>query len=178
MHAEVASEPYVGPRPFAPGDRDIFFGRDPEVAEVVSLVIAHRSVLLYAVSGVGKSSLLRAGVDAMLADQGFEVLGPARFQSPTAPPADSTNVFTFAVLSELRAGLDLVDDDVSAGMTIGEFLASLPRSRDAYGFPSPRALVIDQFEEIFTLYPEHWEQRPDSCESSQRRSTKTLSCAY
>jgi beta-lactam-binding protein with PASTA domain/Tol biopolymer transport system component len=156
----VAGEPYVGPRPFAHGDREIFFGRDAEIAEIVSLVIARRSVLLYAVSGAGKSSLLRAGVDVALVDQGFEVLGPARFQSPVAPPADARNAFSFAMLRELRVALDLHEEEgVDAAMSIGDFLAALPRGVDTYGFPSPRVLVIDQFEEIFTLYPDHWEER-------------------
>lgn len=49
------SSPYVGPRPFGVADRDVFFGRDAEVAELASLVIAHPVVLLYAMSGAGKS---------------------------------------------------------------------------------------------------------------------------
>lgn len=85
MGVEAEREPYVGPRPYTEGDRLLFFGRDAEIAEVVSLVIAHRIVLLYSVSGAGKSSLLRAGVNGTLADQGFEVLGPLGFRSPIAP---------------------------------------------------------------------------------------------
>jgi hypothetical protein len=154
--ADVAREPYVGPRPFGEDDREIFFGREAEIAEMVSLVIASRTVLLYAVSGAGKSSLLRAGVDVKLAEQGFEVLGPARFQQPDAPPREVPNVYAFAALRTLSA---LVGEAPDGATTIGEFLAGLPRDTDPYGFASPRVLILDQFEELFTLYEDRWQHR-------------------
>ena len=157
----MGREPYVGPRPFSHDDRDIFFGRDAEIAEIVSLVIANRSVLLYSVSGAGKSSLLRAGVETALVDQGFEVLGPARFQSPVAPPADARNAYSYALVHELRAVLEVREDENDAATpSISELLASFPRGTDTYGFPTPRALIVDQFEEVFTLYQDRWDQRP------------------
>ena len=54
--------PFVGPRPFEKEDSDRFFGRTRETEELLSLIIAHRAVLVYSQSGAGKSSLLRAGV--------------------------------------------------------------------------------------------------------------------
>ncbi|MFY9796419.1 MAG: hypothetical protein WAK17_00515 [Candidatus Nitrosopolaris sp.] len=55
-------EPYVGPRSFG---RDIvdqrrFFGRDEEGDEIVSLISAHKLVLVYAQSGAGKTSIFNA----------------------------------------------------------------------------------------------------------------------
>ena len=49
--------PYPGPRPFESEESEIFFGRAREVRELVSLITAHRVVLLYAQSGAGKTSL-------------------------------------------------------------------------------------------------------------------------
>jgi len=54
--------PYVGPRSFEEEDRPNFFGRDEEGRQLASLVVSHRVVLLYAPSGAGKTSLLKAGV--------------------------------------------------------------------------------------------------------------------
>ena len=54
--------PYVGPRPFGERDQNNFFGRDDEARQLTGLIIAHRAVLLYAQSGAGKTSLLRAKV--------------------------------------------------------------------------------------------------------------------
>src|SRR5690242_8199491 len=70
--------PYVGPRPFERKHRDRFFGRDRESNEIVSLVIANSSLLLYAESGTGKSSLLNAAVIPLLEYEGYDVLPPAR----------------------------------------------------------------------------------------------------
>ena len=79
MTAEPSSRsPYPGPRPFEPGEHNLFFGRDREVADLLSLMIAHREVLLYAQSGAGKTSLLNAGVMPSLIQEGFEVLPVAR----------------------------------------------------------------------------------------------------
>ena len=52
--------PYVGPRPFERRHAALFFGRDREVNELVSLIISHTEVLLYSQSGAGKSSLVNA----------------------------------------------------------------------------------------------------------------------
>ena len=79
MTAEPSSRnPYPGPRPFERGEHNLFFGRDREVADLLSLMIAHREVLLYAQSGAGKTSLLNAGVMPSLIQEGFEVLPVAR----------------------------------------------------------------------------------------------------
>ena len=48
-------ELYVGPRPFEKEDRKLFFGRDHEARELLSLIIAHSEVLLNAPSGAGKT---------------------------------------------------------------------------------------------------------------------------
>ncbi|UCC53436.1 MAG: hypothetical protein JSV68_05595, partial [Anaerolineaceae bacterium] len=47
--------PYVGPRSFERKDGDLFFGREREVREILSLIIAHREVLVYAPSGAGRA---------------------------------------------------------------------------------------------------------------------------
>ena len=73
-------EPYVGPRSFTVDDGDRFFGRKDEIDEVVSLVMAHPVVIIYALSGVGKSSLISAGVVPMLRKEGFAAVPyPASF---------------------------------------------------------------------------------------------------
>ena len=58
--------PYVGLTHFGEDRADIFFGRDSERALIIGNLRAARLTLLYAQSGVGKSSLLRAGVAARL----------------------------------------------------------------------------------------------------------------
>ena len=53
--------PYVGLDYFVEEDAGLFFGRDGERKRIIGNLRASRLTLLYAESGVGKSSLLRAG---------------------------------------------------------------------------------------------------------------------
>lgn len=51
-------EPYKGLRSYTEADEDLFFGRDAERAILVDKILADKLTLLFAASGVGKSSLL------------------------------------------------------------------------------------------------------------------------
>ncbi|RWX42987.1 hypothetical protein H206_03294 [Candidatus Electrothrix aarhusensis] len=62
VESKVAVEPYIGLRPFSENERDRFFGRDREISILLNKIRANRLTLLLAASGVGKSSLLRAGI--------------------------------------------------------------------------------------------------------------------
>jgi hypothetical protein len=151
-----ARAPYIGPRPFETGDRDLFFGRDREAHEVSSLVFANKFLLLYAESGSGKTSLVNAGVLPLVAGK-LEVLPMARFQTrgPGAIP-DVANIYTYAVLS----GWAEPDDLSRLGQTtLAGFLAGRPRQTRPAAVPVPRLLVFDQFEELFTTNPDHWPER-------------------
>src|SRR5690349_7670749 len=54
--------PYVGLSPYKEDDAGRFFGRDTERDLVIANLLTSRLTVLYGPSGVGKSSLLRAGV--------------------------------------------------------------------------------------------------------------------
>lgn len=56
------SSPYVGLMPFSVEDQRYFFGREQDVELIVANVHAYPLTLLYGPSGVGKSSVLGAGV--------------------------------------------------------------------------------------------------------------------
>ena len=159
---ESDESPYVGPRPYSGEDRHDFFGRDGEVAELLSLIVSDRVVMLFAVSGAGKTSLLRAGLIPALEDQGFEVLPPFRPQAPEVPPLEAENVFAFAALSswieEHRAILG-EDDLVDSSTTFSDVLARIPHGVDEHGFTRPRLIIFDQLEEVFTSYQDRWHHR-------------------
>ena len=60
--AEATSGPYVGLTFYTQDKAAMFFGRESERKVLIGNLRASRLTLLYAGSGVGKSSLLRAGV--------------------------------------------------------------------------------------------------------------------
>jgi tetratricopeptide (TPR) repeat protein len=143
-------EPYVGPRPFEGAEQMLFFGRDAEAADLLSLVIAHPVVALYSPSGGGKTSLLNAKLLPSLRREGFDTLPAARVQweSPGEPGAEQPgNVYVHNVLKNWGG---------DPRETLAGYLGSLAASDRE---PSPRVVVFDQFEELFTLYPERWKDR-------------------
>jgi hypothetical protein len=161
----VASEiqernPYVGPRPFERQDRALFFGRDREASEVLSLVIAHRVLLLYAQSGAGKTSLINAGLIPLLEEEGFEVLPVARVRGlipKDIEPEEIPNLYVFNTLMSWVE--DEADPKELTQMPLAGFLKEREHPADEEGLPSPRVVILDQFEELFGFYPERWRDR-------------------
>ncbi len=157
----ATGSPYVGPRPFTGDDRAAFFGRDAEVDRLVSEVIASPTLVIYAVSGAGKTSLLAAGLRPALRHEGFDTLPTVRLGGLT-PRSGAANVFTSMTLQSLaqsRVGSPNEHWPTDPDVTIAGALAAVGPGTDEHGFPRPRALVFDQFEELFALHPEHWRDR-------------------
>ena len=67
--ARPRTTPYQGLQPYAEGDAPFFFGRDAERAILAANLMAAKLTLVYGASGVGKSSVLRAGVVHQLREQ-------------------------------------------------------------------------------------------------------------
>ncbi|MFL6120891.1 caspase, EACC1-associated type, partial [Actinophytocola sp.] len=128
--------PYPGLEAFRVEDSAHFFGREDGVEQLLAAVAGPDPVVLVGASGVGKSSLLRAGLLAAL-ERRFEagedvpwpaVLLPAPGPSPMSTLAERWAAVTGRPLAEVRAELDA-----------GRFPGS-----------ACRLLVVDQFEEVFT----------------------------
>ena len=154
-------EPFVGPRPFELHHRDIFFGRDKEINDIVSLTISHRVLVLFAQSGAGKTSLLNAGVIPSLINEDFDILPIARVRGmiPNEMSIDEvSNPYA------LNAIISWADEDESSLIelnktSISEFLKNRKIKIDEDGFPMPKCIIFDQFEELFTSYPNRWQDR-------------------
>ena len=160
----MSDSPFVGPRPFETEDRDRFFGRTRELEELFSLIIAHRAILVYAQSGAGKTSLLKAGVIPRLVEQAYKVLPPARVHGvlPADLPAEKVaNIFVFHALQHWTADLcHGPSAEECAQTTLAEFLKTLvPPCRPDEESAAPMVIVFDQFEEFFTANSHRWQER-------------------
>ena len=62
---------YPSIRSFERNEANIFIGREQETKHLLNKVMAERVVLLFAKSGIGKSSLLNAGLSPLLENRGF-----------------------------------------------------------------------------------------------------------
>jgi len=121
---------------FEAADRPIFFGRDEEVNHLVQRIVAHRLTVLFGQSGVGKTSLINAGVIPRLEEEGYTSLYLRVLREPAA--------------SIKQAVLQLKPNATSPPSHLH------PLSPDLCSFlektlPSGSRLVIllDQFEEFF-----------------------------
>jgi hypothetical protein len=155
--AAASDQPYVGPRPFEQQNDVRFHGRDREATDLAYLIIAERELVLYAQSGAGKTSMINAKVIPLLVSEGFDVLPIVRVQALLPTGSEQIpNVFAFNAISSL-------DPDAAAAppvaQTIADYLAQRPHTADADGVPGPRVIIFDQFEELFTAYPERWKDR-------------------
>ena len=150
---DASRNPYVGPRPFERNEGR-FFGRTRETQEIVSLVFGHPVVLVYAHSGAGKTSLFNAAVVPALETEQFEVLPLTRVRGLLPEDINReeiTNVYTFNALLNLEPE---TDPRTLIGKSLAAYLSERPRVEGNQDAPLPRALIFDQFEELFTLYSE------------------------
>jgi WD40 repeat protein len=130
----VPQSPYKGLASFEDSELDalLFFGREREVAAVAANVLANRLTVLYGPSGVGKSSLLGAGVARRLRELSGApvVVHDTWAEDPVARLIASVH----AECGELGATAGLVDTVAAAAQQSGEL-----------------HLLLDNFEE-YILY--------------------------
>ena len=141
LHLRREHNPYPGLAAFTEADADRFFGRETESAALWRKISSRRLLAVIGPSGVGKSSLLRAGV------------------APRAPPGWRVVVFTPGEAPTLSLARALAPDhsgDPAAMARLLGFndsdtaLAVVSRWRGQF---NEAVLVVDQFEELFTLNP-------------------------
>jgi tetratricopeptide (TPR) repeat protein len=146
---DTGRPPYIGLRAFRTEDNDRFFGRSQESNEVATLWRANKLTILYGASGVGKTSLLQAGVIPLLDPERFDILPIGRVPAglPLSDNPRARNPYVFAFLSSLAPSRPSTE---LAGQSIPKFLRQRGIKRDRYGDPVPILLAIDQAEEFFS----------------------------
>lgn len=169
------NNPYVGPRTFQKDEGDLFFGRDREARDLSALVATEKLVLFYAQSGAGKSSILNTRLIPELEAEFYEVLQKGRVSGELPEGVEVRNIYIYNLIRSL-IGHKIDDPGSIASLTMSEFLGRL--NEDEQGFfydadlkaplrgnpevkPWRRALIIDQFEEIFSTSIDAWEQRKE-----------------
>ena len=69
-----SSNPWKGLDSYSILDNSIFYGRSKETSKLIETIINNRFTILYGPSGVGKSSLLNAGIRPKLAEGQYFVI--------------------------------------------------------------------------------------------------------
>jgi WD40 repeat protein/DNA-binding SARP family transcriptional activator len=144
MEAAPDHAPYLGLRSFDLADASRFFGRSADVARLLDRLGDGRFLAVVGSSGSGKSSLVRAGLVAAL--RAGAIPGSDTWRTAVLRPGDRPLQALANALGELdpRAGPSaarLADDPSHLG-------AVLRAGNDPV---APTLLVVDQFEEVYTL---------------------------
>jgi hypothetical protein len=153
--APPRAAPYQGLRPFAEEDAAFFFGRDTERTILVANLMAARLTLVYGESGVGKSSILRAGV-----------VHHVREQERADAAAGGTPRLLVVYVDEWSGDpvarlLDRVAEEIARAFgrqapTVEGSPARLATSLAAWTarWNLDLLVILDQFEEYFLYHPD------------------------
>jgi WD40 repeat protein len=149
----LPESPYPGIDPFGYGDRGVFFAREGDTRHLFRLVVMYRGVLLYSDSGMGKSSLINAGLIPMALEDGYQ---PERIR---VQPRPNEEITIERVPMEAKAGPRCLPSIFARGscertvLSPRAFLDVLAQQAAGPARGAPRPLLIfDQFEEWVTLF--------------------------
>lgn len=149
--ALTRDDPWPGLAPFTEDQREYFFGREAEAAELLRRVRAHVLTILFGQSGQGKTSLVAAGLCPRLrAEDMVPIIVRLRPGESSHRLSDQVRA---AIAATIRDGvIDAPDPFATPGRSLWEYLHQrgfevwTPRNR-----PGTIVLIFDQFEEVFTL---------------------------
>jgi len=136
------SRPFMGLRSFEEKNKSQFGGRDKEIASLYRLVEDHNLTVVYGTSGIGKTSILKAGLMPELRQNFYYPIYIRIDFSSSKPPFDQLRDHLFQHMNQLDSRVEKMETK-----TIWEYLHQV-KLLDGLVIP---VLIFDQFEEIFTL---------------------------
>jgi WD40 repeat protein len=164
--------PYVGLTPFTERDAPFFFGREKERRLIAANLLASRLTLLYGASGVGKSSVIRAGVQRDFRVQAEQALASGRCpqalvvvftgwrDDPIAGLADCLSGSTAEILGKVAP--EPPPGDLPLDELLFQWIRRLDERALEVAGPSELGapirtellVVLDQFEQYFVYHPD------------------------
>lgn len=138
---------YPGTKPFAAEDQDIFFGRKQEIANILQLLALERTVVLFGKSGIGKSSLLNAGLLPELATNRDIFPINLRTRSYLRQENESLKDIFIQNILLLEAKDSFLNTLIEGEQSFWLHFKKIQRQQ---GTDKTFVLVFDQFEEFFT----------------------------
>ncbi len=143
--------PWLGLVSFSEETRAYFHGREEEIAELGRRVQRKLLTVLFGQSGLGKTSILQAGLVPRLRPEGFCPLYVRLVYAPDSPPP-AEQIKRAVFRATLDAGAWTQSGAAMTGESLWEFLHHRDDVlKDAAGRTLTPLLIFDQFEEIFTL---------------------------
>lgn len=156
--------PYKGLNPYTEVDNGIFFGRERDIQTIVNNLLTWRLTVLYGESGVGKSSVLRAGVAHVLHEEARQNMidyGVPRLAVVIFPPLEKRFSWKDEPLTSLIQRIQDSITDQAWGISSPDpelpFMDTLQAWTQALGGDRGDGqlyLILDQFEEYFLYHAE------------------------
>jgi WD40 repeat protein/transcriptional regulator with XRE-family HTH domain len=151
--------PFMGLRYFDEADAPLFFGREALVDQLVAGLAARsraggkRFLAVVGASGSGKSSIVRAGLVPALrrADGAGGPFAQIHVITPTAHPLEALAAALTGEAESLTATTTLMDDLARDARMLHLCAVRRLSGADGRGARPRLLLVVDQFEELFTL---------------------------
>jgi formylglycine-generating enzyme required for sulfatase activity len=144
LKPESGESPYMGLHYYDRSDADLFYGREVLTRELLARVQKESFLAIVGASGSGKSSVVRAG---LIPAWETKVRGGVLVITPTAHPLESVAVNLTRDSETVTATSTLMDDmqkdDRSLRLYVRKMLINTGETN--------LMLVVDQFEETFTL---------------------------
>ncbi|HKG58998.1 MAG TPA: WD40 repeat domain-containing protein [Pyrinomonadaceae bacterium] len=146
--------PYQGLIPYDEGDAHFFFGREQETQIIIANLFASSLTLLYGSSGVGKSSILRAGVTHNLSQR--QDLLVVVFRTWQSNPLNNLKA-AVANAAAAKPGAILEDVAQHSPSSSSESPKDAPTLSDYLARWSSRLecsllIILDQFEDYFLYH--------------------------
>lgn len=152
------NNPYRGLKPYEQQHAKLFFGREQQIAELVTAVTAQPLTVVLGASGTGKSSLVKAGLLPALQSTTTGAPDEAEWHvlEPLRPGDAPLHALAHLLTTNLGAptvatGPATATPPPAPSDLVGPWLAAHPRQR--------LVLVIDQFEELITQCRDDAERR-------------------
>lgn len=141
------NNPFLGLRPFSENERDYFKGRKKEITDILRHLKREVLTVLFGVSGLGKTSLLRAGLfPEARAEDYFPILIRLSFGDNEASGSEQIKAFVSAAIE--KENIDAPKPEQNESLWTYFHRVQFWSARNELLTP---ILVFDQFEELFTL---------------------------
>ncbi|RMG22576.1 MAG: hypothetical protein D6730_16180 [Bacteroidetes bacterium] len=140
---------YPGSKPFTIAEKGLFFGREKDIEGLYNFICVEKLSVLYGKSGLGKTSLLNAGVIPMLQEKQPYLIISHRFGSYHEGIAHPMPLDNFAQQIKSDYPQSFLNEIQSENISLWQHLKN-----HELAHPDKNGVLIisDQFEELFT-YP-------------------------
>lgn len=139
--------PYRGLNPFSEVDSGVFFGRQRLISTLVNHLIKSRLLCVVGPSGSGKSSVVRAGLIPSLKNGSLNSSQDWEYMPIFMPGSKPLENLAHA-LRQAKLNEKTTDREIASLMVKDH---SFLRNLVSNSFQVPVVVVVDQFEEVFTL---------------------------